>query len=142
MGNSTHNNARLVREKSAIIAAYKDRAKVADLLRFEVRDAVTYSLVEKLDGGEVLDLDELNVASFNILARAQQSSGVINSVVFSYNGVPMSVRNVPNLLWMCDGACNLEAGEVTLSATPFSGPNGTGMAGKTQTVTFTHSVHL
>lgn len=112
---------------------------VGDLFRLEVRDAATYALVEKLDGGEVLNLDQLNVATFNILARPQYGTGVINSVVFSYNGVRMSIRNVPDLLWMCDEACNLGAGEVTISATPFSGPNGTGMVGETQTVTFMHA---
>jgi len=113
---------------------------VGALLRLEVRNAKSYALIEKLDGGEVMDLDKLNIASVNILARPDYgSSGVVNSVVFSYNGVVMSVRNVPNLLWMCDDACNFGAGEVTLSATPFSGLNGTGMPGESQTVTFTHT---
>lgn len=107
-------------------------------------DAARDKPIYPLGDGMVLDPAKLGTARFNVVAAA---SGPVGSVRFTLDGAEARVENDPPYSFAphrvgANGRLRYDAwtpaqGVRTLVATPFSGPDATGVAGRPVSVTFT-----
>ncbi|MBC7871591.1 MAG: putative Ig domain-containing protein, partial [Chitinophagaceae bacterium] len=107
------------------------------VIGFSVIDSDTSLEVIALTDGSVIDV--VSVAAFKGLnIRVHTNPATVGSVILTYNTVT-SVRNpLPDGSSVVDGL-NRAAGLYTITATAYSGPDGTGVAGTPLTITFTLS---
>lgn len=97
----------------------------------------TGALVLKLKDGAEINLEELNLTSFNIQAFHAPMYGPVRSVKFDVNEfVGYSIGNSEPYM-LCDGSCDdFGPGTYTITATPYPGFDATGTAGMPRVVTF------
>ncbi len=106
---------------------------------FTLVNADTDQDIGLLQNDAVLDFSKLPTRNLNI--RANTNPSVVGSVVFTYDGTKKTESSAPYALWGDNGgnyvAWTPNTGKHTLSATAYSGSNGSGAQGGTLTVSFT-----
>ncbi len=118
------------------------RTTPREVVRFTLIDANTHVEIGALNDGDTIDLDDYSQNSFSLLANV--STAPIGSVVFDLNGEEAyHIENIAPYTLNGDydnGSkyypVEFSMGTNTITATPYSEPNGTGEAGIPLTVTF------
>ncbi len=113
------------------------------VIRFDFTDADNNVLISGLSDGAVIDLGAFDVGAFNIQAITDPE--IVGSVVFNISG-PLNQSPTENVFPYflfgdapssgTNNAQTLPVGTYQLTATPFSGSNGTGTAGAPLTIAF------
>ncbi|WP_170139497.1 T9SS type A sorting domain-containing protein [Larkinella arboricola] len=129
-------------------APYKVSFTVIDLIsikNFSLVEAMWGSTLYDMSDGSVLDLAGTSSPIYNIRANTIPNAGVssIGSVVFQLNGAQTLTQienEAPYALFKDDDGdyrpWTPKVGSYTLTATPYSGPNGTGKAHISKTINF------
>src|SRR5690606_2858467 len=124
------------------LTAYTDQAATnscpAGIARFDLYNADTGEKLFEITPGMVIDTDQLGTTNLNIEAIATGGVGHLGSVVFDIDsGAYTHTENIGQLFLFSDIAGVpqpdpgpwLDAGEHTVSCTPYSQPNAQGQAG-------------
>ncbi len=129
-------------------ATYKVSFTVIDLISikdFSLVEALWGSTLRTMSDGSVLDLASTSYPIYNIRANTIPNAGVssIGSVVFQLSGAQTLTQienEAPYALFKDDDGdyrpWTPKVGSYTLTATPYSGPNGTGKAHVSKTINF------
>ncbi|WP_394750499.1 Ig-like domain-containing protein [Spongiimicrobium salis] len=112
-----------------------------EVASFTLVDADANAIIGPLADGDVIDLATLSTSSLSVIAETGDTP--VGSVVFDLNGENgVQTENFAPYTIAGDNdgnfnGINFPLGANTITATPFSGPNGTGDAGSAATVSFT-----
>jgi len=96
--------------------------------------------ISSLENGQIIDLSAIGTNQLNI--RANSSMSGTSSVIFDYNGTThFRVENTAPFALFADASGDYNAhtfspGTYSLTATPYTGKNGTETTGLSQTITF------
>lgn len=111
-----------------------------EVVSYTLVNADTDTEIGPLNDGDIIDLADLDTANLNIVANIGDVA--VGSVVFDYNGdTGFRTENVAPYALGGDNSGDfnglaLPLGTNTVTATPFSGGNGSGMAGMALSITF------